>query len=509
MKASIKHNNSGIDKKNYNLFEDFINFLQKKFPLKNDIKITFMGDRSGKMTTGSRSVEYGLKILSKGRLNRDIMRTLAHEWVHEYQMSVLGREIGQDIGGQNEDEANAESGKLIKMFEKEYPEYDKTIFEGFKIISKKLDLISEQLLLTEKENIHNEFLMEMKKIGIDKLPYSYSALKQFVDPETMDIHYNKHYKGYVNKLNDLLSDKKGDVELEDIVKNINKYNTKVRNNAGGAFNHALFWKMLSPKKQTPKGNVVDKIIKQFGGIKEFKSQFNKIAMDSFGSGWIWLILTKNNRLKIMSTPNQDNPLMNVVEGGGYPLLGLDLWEHAYYLKYQNKRDQYINKFWNHINWEFVNGLYDSILKKKNIITENQSDKINDRIRSTVEKLGLEDALKIFGGNKDIIRRAYKDNPLSFLDQFNNLKPVIKDGRIYYVNENNIPLFYYYQDEKNGYCYINFWKIWVFFLIVFGYEYSEIQQHIKKWLGETYNLGGLTPKGYENLIDSINWKRPII
>ncbi len=220
MKASIKHNNSGIDKKNYNLFEDFINFLQKKFPLKNDIKITFMGDRSGKMTTGSRSVEYGLKILSKGRLNRDIMRTLAHEWVHEYQMSVLGREIGQDIGGQNEDEANAESGKLIKMFEKEYPEYDKTIFEGFKIISKKLDLISEQLLLTEKENIHNEFLMEMKKIGIDKLPYSYSALKQFVDPETMDIHYNKHYKGYVNKLNDLLSDKKGDVELEDIVKNI-------------------------------------------------------------------------------------------------------------------------------------------------------------------------------------------------------------------------------------------------------------------------------------------------
>jgi len=146
---------------------------------------------------------------------------------------------------------------------------------------------------------------------------------------------------------------------------------------------------------------------------------------------------------------------------------------------------------------------------KIIITENQSDKINDRIRSTVEKLGLEDALKIFGGNKDIIRRSYKDNPLSFLDQFNNLKPVIKDGRIYYVNENNIPLFYYYQDEKNGYCYINFWKIWVFFLIVFGYKYSEIQQLIKEWLGETYNLGELTPKGYENLIDSINWKRPII
>jgi Fe-Mn family superoxide dismutase len=213
------------------------------------------------------------------------------------------------------------------------------------------------MVLTEKIDIQKEFITEMTKIGIEKLPYSYSALKKFVDPETMDIHYNKHYKGYVKKLNDALSSRKGDMELEDIVKSISKFDVKVRNNAGGAFNHALFWKMLSPKKQTLKGELLDKITKQYGSFKNFKEEFNKVALDRFGSGWAWLILTKNNKLKIMSTPNQDNPLMNVVEGGGYPLLGLDVWEHAYYLRYRNKRDEYVKKFWDYVNWEFVNELY--------------------------------------------------------------------------------------------------------------------------------------------------------
>ena len=130
---------------------------------------------------------------------------------------------------------------------------------------------------------------------------------------------------------------------------------------------------------------------------------------------------------------------------------------------------------------------------KIIITENQSNKINNRIKSTVEKFGLENALKIFGGNKDIIRRAYEDNPSSFLDQFNNLKPVINDDRIYYVDENNKPLFYYYQDDENGYCYINYDRIWSFFGVYLDYDYDDTQQVIKEWLGETYNLGGLTPQ----------------
>jgi hypothetical protein len=136
--------------------------------------------------------------------------------------------------------------------------------------------------------------------------------------------------------------------------------------------------------------------------------------------------------------------------------------------------------------------YELFNENRKTINEDQSDKLNNKIRSTVEKFGFENALKIFGGNKDIIRRAYEDNPSSFLNQFNNLKPVVNDDRIYYVDENNKPLFYYYQDDENGYCYINFWRIWSFFEDVMDYSHEETEQLIKKWLKETYNLGGLTP-----------------
>jgi len=146
---------------------------------------------------------------------------------------------------------------------------------------------------------------------------------------------------------------------------------------------------------------------------------------------------------------------------------------------------------------------------KIIITENQSDKINERVRSTVEKFGLEKALNIFGGNKDIIRRAYQDNPSSFLNQFNNLKPVVKSVRTIYVDENNKPLFYYYPDEKDGYFYINYYRIWSFFDRVFGYEYTEIQELIKIWLEETYNLEELTPNIELFTSDGFSWEKPII
>jgi Fe-Mn family superoxide dismutase len=202
-------------------------------------------------------------------------------------------------------------------------------------------------------------ITEMKKIGIEKLPYSYSALKQFIDPETMEFHYNKHYKGYVDKLNDALSKKKrGDLELIQIIKKISQFDKTIRNNAGGAFNHALFWNMLSPKPMKLKGDLLTKINKQYGSLTLFKKEFEKIAKERFGSGWVWLVLTSRNTLKIMSTPNQDNPLMNVIKDGGFPLLGLDLWEHAYYLKYRNKRDEYISNFWKVVNWDFVSKLYE-------------------------------------------------------------------------------------------------------------------------------------------------------
>jgi len=240
-----------------------------------------------------------------------------------------------------------------------------------KKIEEKINLISEEIKKVEKEAVKESLIVEMKKIGIDRLPYSYSALKKFIDAETMNVHYNKHYKGYVEKLNDALSKKKyGDLELEEIIKSISRFDKTIRNNAGGAFNHALFWKMLSPKTQNPGGEVLKQIKKDFKTYTTFKNKFEEVAKERFGSGWVWLVLTKRNKLKIVSTPNQDNPLMNVVEDGGYPLLGLDLWEHAYYLKYRNKRDEYIKNFWLCINWDFVNKLYSMRMEKKLNETEN-------------------------------------------------------------------------------------------------------------------------------------------
>ncbi len=235
-------------------------------------------------------------------------------------------------------------------------------------IEERINILTEQLTATDY------LITEMKKIGIDKLEYAKSSLKRFIDSKTMDVHYNDHYKTYVKNLNDELSKKDyGNIDLEEIVKKVSKYNKTIRNNAGGAFNHALFWKMLTPDKKELKGKILNKIIKEFGSLKDFKAKFEKVALKRFGSGWVWLVLTKNNTLKIMSTANQDNPLMDTIKYGGYPLLGLDLWEHAYYLKYQSKRKEYIKNFWDVVNWDFVEKLY--VDKQKSKLTESIIKKI--------------------------------------------------------------------------------------------------------------------------------------
>lgn len=392
MKLSIKYENPDL-KKHKDFVGKFIELLQKEFPLKNDLKIIFMDGRKGDMSTGSRRGDNLIKVLAKGRLNRDIMRTLAHEWVHEHQMTILKRKPGPNIGGKNEDEANAFAGRLVKKFEEQFPEMEKIMYEH-RGIQGRLNLLSEQLLLTEKTTVKENLIVEMKKIGIEDLPYSYSSLQRFIDSKTMNIHYNKHYKGYVDKLNDAIKDKKGDLDLEEIIKSISKFDDKVRNNAGGAFNHALFWKMLSPKKQLPKGEIYKKIKEDFGNIKKLKDEFNQAAKDRFGSGWAWLYLTKGGKLKIMSTPNQDNPLMDIVKGGGFPILGLDVWEHAYYLKYQNKRDEYISKFWDVVNWEFVNDLFvKHTSKKKNLKESKNISEIAVRVKSKIDYLCLQSKSK--------------------------------------------------------------------------------------------------------------------
>lgn len=236
------------------------------------------------------------------------------------------------------------------------------IYMIFKKYTEKINLIESKIgyfsLLNE------EIISEIKKVSIEKLPYEFDDLDLFIDSETMKTHYNKHYKGYVEKLNLELEKVKGkDLDLEEIVSSISKFNTKVRNNGGGAFNHALFWKMLSPKKTKLENPLLSKIEKTFGSFEKFKEKFEEEAKSRFGSGWVWLVLTKNNRLKIITTPNQDNPLMLTANDKSYPLLGLDLWEHAYYLKYKNERDKYIHNFWKVVNWDFVTDLYTTQLDK--------------------------------------------------------------------------------------------------------------------------------------------------
>ena len=235
----------------------------------------------------------------------------------------------------------------------------------FKNLNQKINLIESKL--KTHSFINESIINEIKKISIEKLPYEFDDLNTFIDGETMKTHYNKHYKGYVEKLNSELEKIKGkDLDLEEIINNITKYNTKVRNNGGGAFNHALFWKMLSPKKQIIEDPIKSKIEKTFGSFEKFKEKFEESAKDRFGSGWVWLILTDNNKLKIVTTQNQDNPLMNTEKERGYPLLGLDVWEHAYYLKYKNQRDKYVSNFWKVVNWGFVNDQYTTINKRNNL-----------------------------------------------------------------------------------------------------------------------------------------------
>jgi len=218
---------------------------------------------------------------------------------------------------------------------------------------------------TSKEETITEQSVKTTRVRAIMLPYSYSSLKRFIDQDTMNTHYNEHYKGYINKLNGALKKVKDDsLDLEKIIKGISRYDLTIKNNAGGAYNHELFWQMLSPKSQTPNGPILDKINKKFGSYNEFKKEFKRKSLQQFGSGWVWLVLTKNSDVKIMSTNFQDNPLMNTIKNGGYSLLGLDLWEHAYYLKYKSKKEEYIDNFFSVINWNFVNKQFDQYQKGK-------------------------------------------------------------------------------------------------------------------------------------------------
>jgi len=190
---------------------------------------------------------------------------------------------------------------------------------------------------------------------LPSLPYAFEALEPHIDTATMQIHHGKHHAAYVNNLNTAISGTDLDSRsLEDILKNISKYSPAVRNNAGGHYNHSLFWTILSPNGGgEATGELAEAISARFGSFDEFKKLFAQAAATRFGSGWAWLLVQEDGTLQISSTPNQDNPTMDIAELRGTPILGLDVWEHAYYLHYQNRRPDYVAAFWNLVDWNAV------------------------------------------------------------------------------------------------------------------------------------------------------------
>ena len=194
---------------------------------------------------------------------------------------------------------------------------------------------------------------------LPSLNYSFDALEPHIDTKTMQIHHGKHHAGYTNNLNNAI--KGTDLEtmsIEAILVELDLNNAAIRNNGGGFFNHSLFWNVMSPSGGgIPSGDLASAINDSFGSFDEFKSAFSKAAGTRFGSGWAWLCVHPGGKLEVCSTPNQDNPLMKGIGCGGQPILGLDVWEHAYYLNYQNRRPDYISGFFNVINWGFVSELY--------------------------------------------------------------------------------------------------------------------------------------------------------
>lgn len=201
--------------------------------------------------------------------------------------------------------------------------------------------------------------------SLSPLPYSTDALEPYIDQQTMEIHYSKHHQAYVNNLNAQVANypELAQMSLEQIMANISKFNSAVRNNGGGHYNHEFFWQIMAPASETGtiSADLLAAIEQEFGSLEQMQQQFAQAATSRFGSGWAWLVVTADKKLAITSTANQDNPLMDV-EINGQPILALDVWEHAYYLSYQNRRAAYLQHWWQVVNWHTVNALYEQAIK---------------------------------------------------------------------------------------------------------------------------------------------------
>lgn len=213
---------------------------------------------------------------------------------------------------------------------------------------------------TFKFSIETEFITQDGLHSLTEMPYAYDALEPHMDARTMEIHHLNHHGAQVNNLNNAIKGTEMEnMTMEDILQNVSQFPAAVRNNGGGHWNHDLFWKILSPDGGgQPGGRLLTSIESKFGSFEAFKEEFHNAAMRQFGSGWAWLSVDKNGELVVSSTPNQDNPLMDVADQRGIPILGLDVWEHAYYLLFQWRRAEFINAFWNVVNWPEVERRYE-------------------------------------------------------------------------------------------------------------------------------------------------------
>ncbi len=241
-------------------------------------------------------------------------------------------------------------------------------FLGFQyiVIAQAQEPPSDQMKKNQTNNKSKEetIMNTPNKFEFQPLPYSYDALEPYIDKLTVEIHYSKHHKAYYdNFVNAIKGTEMESMDIKDIFKSISKYPMAVRNNSGGYFNHTFYWEnMKAHGGGLPTGKLSEAIAKAFNSFEEFKKQFSDAGKTRFGSGWAWLCLDNKGNMFVCSTPNQDNPLMDIAEKKGIPLLTIDVWEHAYYLKYQNKRPDYIDAFWNIVNWEEVARRYENALK---------------------------------------------------------------------------------------------------------------------------------------------------
>lgn len=226
-----------------------------------------------------------------------------------------------------------------------------------------LTAVATKLVSNEKVKALDElgkFAEGEKAFSLPALPYAYDALEPFIDKQTMEIHHTKHHQAYVDKLNKAIENIGGKFDLEESFKTISKADMAIRNNGGGHYNHSLFWQLMKAnhesKENKPSGKLAEAINSSFKSFDDFKKEFSEKSTKIFGSGWCWLII-QDGKLKITTTANQDNPLMDVAAEKGKPVLALDVWEHAYYLKYQNKRVDYISNWWNVVNWDKAEELF--------------------------------------------------------------------------------------------------------------------------------------------------------